>query len=315
LTEQDVAELLTMQECIQAVEDAFVRQDHGLVSNQPRRRLRVPAGLLHCMESADIGLGRMGVKVYTSFKAQTRFLVLLFDTESGEMLAMIEADRLGQMRTGAATGVATRHLAREDSAILCLFGAGWQAETQALGVAAVRKLKHVRVYSRTVERRQAFAERLSRQIDTEVIPADSAESAIDGADIIVTATTSRTPLFDGSLIRSGVHINAVGSNALTKAELDSTTVARADRIVVDSLEQARVESGDLLAAIESNRIRWEELVEVHEVVAGRRPGRSSSDEVTLFKSNGLALEDIAAASIVYDRALERKLGREIRLWS
>jgi ornithine cyclodeaminase/alanine dehydrogenase-like protein (mu-crystallin family) len=237
------------------------------------------------------------------------------DSETGELLAVSEADRLGQMRTGAATGVATRYMARPDARRLCLFGSGWQAESQALAIAEVRDLERVAVYSRTPEKRRAFAEAIAPRLRVPVVPAESAEAVMDGADIVVTATSSRIPVFPGSLLRPGMHVNVVGSNSLAKAEIDIDAFRRVDRIVVDSVEQAKWESGDLLGAIETNRVRWEEMAELCEVVAGRRPGRASQDEVTLFKSNGLALEDVAAASLVYDLARERSLGRELSFWA
>src|ERR1051326_8079691 len=200
LTEADVAKLLDMPSCIAAVEEAFRRQDAGQVMNHPRRRLHPPDGLFHTMEAADLGLGRMAIKTYASFRPKTRFLVLLYDISNGDLLALIEADRLGQMRTGAATGAATRYMAREDASVLALFGAGWQAESQALAVAAVRSLQQIRVYSRTAATREEFAARVGAQIGLECVPADSPGAALDGADIVVTATTSRTPVFDGGLL-------------------------------------------------------------------------------------------------------------------
>lgn len=314
LTEQDVAELLTMSDCVGALEAAFQRQQTGQVMNHPRRRLHVPDGTFHCMEAADLGLGRMAIKAYASFRPRTRFLVLLHDTTNGDLLAIIEADRLGQMRTGAATGVATKYLAREDARTLGLFGAGWQAETQALAVAAVRPLDRIQVYSRTSDKRTAFAERMAVQLGIEVVPVESSEAALEDADIVVTATTTRTPLFDGKLLAEGTHVNAVGSNSLSKAEVDVTTVARAACVVVDSIEQSKLEAGDLLAPLEARKFRWEQAVELREIVSGVRVGRRDTEAITLFKSNGLALEDVAAASLVYDRAKAEGRGREVALW-
>ena len=314
LTEDDVAKLLDMPACIDAVEDAFRRQDGGMVLNHPRRRLKVPGGVFHSMEAADLGLGRMAIKTYASFRSGTRFLVLLYDSSNGDLLATIEADRLGQIRTGAATGVATKYMARGDAHVLAVFGAGWQAEGQVLAISTVRQLIQVRVLSRTEETREDFADRLGQQTGVECVAVGSPDEALHGADIVVTATTSRTPVFDGSLLSAGVHVNAVGSNWLAKAEVDLKTVERASRVVVDSIEQSKMESGDLLAPVESRRLRWEEVYELREVVTGRRRARESAEDITLFKSNGLALEDVAAASLVYDRAVEKGLGSPIRMW-
>ncbi len=314
LTEQDVATLVTMPDLIGALEAGFRRQQSGDVINHPRRRFHVPEGSFHFMEAADLGLGRAAIKAYAAFRPRARFLVLLYDTTNGNLLSIIEADRLGQMRTGAATGVATRFLAREDARTLALFGAGWQAETQMLAVAAVRPLTRIQVYSRDRDRRESFAERTSSQTGIEVVPADSPQAALKGADIIVTATTSRTPVFDGTLLAPGSHVNAVGSNMLSKAEIDINTVSRSSLIVVDSLEQAQQEAGDLLGPAEARKFRWEQAVELREIVSGSRPGRRNPEEITLFKSTGIALEDVAAASLAYDRAVAEKAGKEIGLW-
>ncbi len=314
LTEKDVTLLLGMPDCISALEDAFRRQAAGRVENLPRRRLHPPAGMMHCMEAADLGIGRMGLKVYTSFAPKARFLVLLFDCTNGDLLATIEADKLGQVRTGAATGVATKYMAREDASILGIFGTGWQAETQAEAVAAVRKLARILVYSRDPQHRSRFAEAMSNRLNIEVAPANTPDELVIQSNILVTATSARSPVFDGSKIKPGTHVNAVGSNSLAKSEVDVATVAQANRVVVDSIEQARIESGDLLIAIETRKLRWEQVRELREVVSGQFPGRESDEEITLFKSNGLALEDIAAASLVYDRARDKGVGTDIGIW-
>jgi alanine dehydrogenase len=314
LTEQDVTNLLSMDALIPALEQSLKRQDSGTVLNHPRRRLHVPEGTFHFMEAADLGLGRAAIKAYASFRPRTRFLVLLYDTSNGDLLAIIEADRLGQMRTGAATGVATKYLARPDAAVLALFGAGWQAESQAGAVAAVRPLRRIQVYSRNAEKRRQFADRIVARLGVEAVPAESPEAALHEADIVVTATTSRVPVFDGTNLAEGTHVNAVGSNALSKAEVDTATVSRASVVVVDSIEQSRMESGDLLSPYEARKFRWEQAVELRQIVNGTHAGRTSPNEVTLFKSNGIALEDVVAASLVYDRAVAEGIGGEVRLW-
>src|SRR5205085_10547106 len=239
----------------------------GLVTNQPRRRLRPPGGLLHCMEAMDLGLGRMGLKVYTSFRPKTRFMVLLYDSANGDMLAMIEADRLGQMRTGAASGVATKYLARTSADVLGVYGSGWQAESQVLAVCAVQPVRQVRVYSRNAEKRAAFARRMQALLRCEVVPVEQAEEAARGCSIIVTATTSREPVLKSEWVEPGTHINAAGSNFLSKAEIDVETVRRAAVVAVDSLEQSRLEAGDLLPAIDRGVISWESVTELGRIIA------------------------------------------------
>ncbi|MEP6757195.1 MAG: ornithine cyclodeaminase family protein [Chthonomonadales bacterium] len=314
ITESEVSRLISAADCVDALDHIFQSEVPGNYANHSRRRFLTPKGTFHFMEAYHLGLGRAAMKVYASFRPATRFLVLLWDTESGDLLAQIEADKLGQLRTGAASGIATKYMSNPDAANLCVFGAGWQAESQILAIAAVRKLKRIMVYSRTEEKRTVFANRMHELTGIQTISAESPEQALDGAEIIVTATSSATPLFDGKLVQAGAHINAVGANMLNRAEIDRNLVGRCGKIVVDSIEQAKLEAGDLQQAVDGRRFRWEQAIELSDVVSGRFPGRSNAEEITLFKSNGIALEDLAAASLVYDRAIANGLGRPIELW-
>jgi ornithine cyclodeaminase/alanine dehydrogenase-like protein (mu-crystallin family) len=274
----------------------------------------MPASQLHVLAAGDKRLGVTGVKVYTASRKGARFLVLLYDAESGDMLAMIEADRLGQMRTGAASGVATKYMSRESADTLGVYGTGWQAESQMMAVCAVRRIKSARVYGRDRERREAFARRMTALLRTEVTAAASPEEAARGCSIVVTATSAREPVLKGEWIEPGAHLNVVGSNFLSKAEVDVETIKRASIIAVDSIEQSKIEAGDLMPAIERGVITWESVTELGRIVAGRDPGRRSEDDITLFKSNGIALEDISTALRVYNLASERGVGEEIDLW-
>ena len=314
ITESEVEQLITVPDCIEALTNLFRCEVPGNSGNHSRRRFMVPKGVFHFMEAFDLGLGRAAMKVYTSYRPATRFLVLLWDTESGDLLAQIEGNKLGQIRTGAATGVATQYMARDTAEVLAVFGAGWQAETQITAVAAVRRLKRILIYSRTEATRSDFAKKIEKQTGISTIAVNSPDEAIKDADIVVTATTSRTPVFDGYLIKPGTHVNAVGANILQRAEVDKTFVGRCGTIVVDSIEQAKLEAGDLVQAIDGGSLRWEQVVELQDVVSGRAKGRNHEDEITLFKSNGIALEDLAAASLIYDRAEARGVGRPIQLW-
>lgn len=311
LREQDVADLLTMREALTAVEKAFREQGQGRAPNQPRRRVRLPQGVLHVMAGAVPALGGIGLKAYTTFRGGARFVVLLFDSQDGRLLAVIEANRLGQLRTGAASGVATRFMARLDARVLGLLGAGYQAETQVEAICAVRPIHRVQVYSRTPEHRARFARTLSDRLGIAVVPVESARQAVEGADIIVTATTASQPVLLGEWLTPGVHVNAIGSNAAIRRELDEQAVARADRIAVDDLEQARLESGDLIYAVERGLIGWERVCPLGAIVANIVPGRLSRTEITLFESQGIALEDVAVAMRVYQLAREQGRGEEI----
>jgi alanine dehydrogenase len=266
------------------------------------------------MAAGDRRLGVYGIKVYSTGKGGTRFMVMLYDSATGDLLAMIEADRLGQMRTGAASGVATKYMAREDADTAGIFGTGWQAETQIMAICAVRKLRVITVYGRDPERRKAFAEKMAAITGVDVVPAASAEGNVKAASIIVTATSAREPVLTGQWIEAGTHVNAAGSNFLSKSEIDVEAIRKASVIAVDSVEQAKLESGDLLPAIERGVITWESVNELGRIVAGQVVGRRSASDVTLFKSNGIALWDIATALRVYNAAQERGIGETLELW-
>jgi len=314
LREHHVTELLDIHTAMAAVEEVLRDQAEGQATNRPRYRVPSSTSLLHVMAAGDKRLGVCGLKVYTTARTGTRFLVLLYDSDSGDMLAMIEADRLGQMRTGAASGVATKYLARESAETVGILGTGWQAESQLMAVCAARPIKSVKAYSRKPERREIFARKMTSMLRVEVSPAASPEEAVRGQAIVITATSAREPVLDGKWLEPGTHINAAGSNFASKAEIDIEAIRRASIIAVDSIEQSKVEAGDLLPAIERGVIWWESVTELGQIVAGRAPGRTSEDEITIFKSNGIALEDIATARRLYALARERGMGESIDLW-
>lgn len=315
LTENDVQSLLTMTEAIEALEGAFGRQALGETMNQPRDRLFMPHGTYHTMIAADLGLRVFGVKAYTSFKTRCRFLLMLYSTDTGDLLAVIEADRLGQLRTGAATGLATKLLARVQHRLrVGIYGAGWQAESQLQGVCAALDVSHITVYSRHSEGRLNFCTRMQDLLKIEALPAESPEEASKEQDVIITATTSREPVLKSDWIQPGTHINAAGGNMLNRTELDSHAITRCDLIVVDSIEQSKMESGEFLTPYQQGLLRWEQVVELAQVVGGKHPGRTDPRQITLFKSNGVALEDIAVGALVYNKALKAGSGSHLPMW-
>ena len=314
LRESQVTELLDMDTAIAAVEEVLRDQAEGSATNRPRCRVAMPASQLHVMAAGDKRMGVTGIKVYTASRKGARFLVLLYDGQSGDMLAMIEADRLGQMRTGAASGVATKYMASADAQSVGIYGTGWQAESQLMAVCAVRNIKSISAYGRDTERRAAFARKMSSLLEVDVTPAASAEEAARGRSIVITATSAREPVLKGEWIEPGTHLNVVGSNFLSKAEVDIETIRRVSIVAVDSIEQSRLEAGDFMPAIERGVISWESVTELGQIVAGHTPGRNRDDQITLFKSNGIALEDISTALRVYNLARERGVGEQIDLW-
>jgi alanine dehydrogenase len=304
-TESDVRRLLTMPEAIRVMREAFAKLAAGQALNQPRHRLILPTNAaLHYMAGADDRY--FGAKIYsTHVKHGAHFFFLLFRAEDGQPLAIFEANFLGQIRTGAASGFATDLLARGDAATLAIIGSGFQARSQLEAMRAVRALTTVRVWSRSVEKRKAFAD----ECGTEAV--GTAEEAVRGADIVVTATNSKDPVLKADWIAPGAHINAMGSNQASRRELPAELIERADRIVVDSIEQSRLESGDLLLAWGQDMWNDPRLVELRDVTAGRASGRETPAQITVFKSNGLAFEDVAAAGYVYETALEAGIGRSM----
>jgi ornithine cyclodeaminase/alanine dehydrogenase-like protein (mu-crystallin family) len=315
LTEADVKGLLTMPLALEAVETSFQRLADGQAVLQYRQRLHVPGkGVLNHMAAADLVTGYMGLKIYSISRSGARFVVTLFSADSGELVALIEADTLGQMRTAAASGVATRLMAREDARVAAIIGTGLQARTQIEALAAVRKLDSIRAFGRDAGRRETFAREMSARLGVPVTPVASAEEAIRGAQIVTTCTTSKVPVLEGRWLEPGMHLNAVGVNQAQKRELDTDAVLRCGLIAADSREQSKIESGDLIQAFDGDASRWESVRELAEIVSGRIPGRASADQITLFKSNGVATEDIVVAGRIYEMARERAMGKMVPMW-
>jgi ornithine cyclodeaminase/alanine dehydrogenase-like protein (mu-crystallin family) len=313
LRESDVTLLLKMDDVLAAVEAGFRSLGEGRAVNRPRSRASTSSGTLHVMHAAVPDVGMMGVKAYATAPRGTRFLALLYRMEDGEVLAIIEADRLGQMRTGAASGVATRHLARPEAGAVGLIGAGWQARSQIEAIVRVRPVALVKVYSRRAQRAEAFAEEMTTELGAQVVAVSDAREAVEDTDIVVTATTSREPVLSGAWLRPGTHVNAIGSNAASRQEIDAEAVRRSDLIAVDDLEQARIECGDLVALALAGEPVWDRVVELGAIVAGREPGRQRPDQITLFESQGIAMEDVVTMDLLYRRAVAAGAGQEVTL--
>jgi len=305
LTEADVAELLTPADAVSAIDGCFRRMAAGAVENRPRYRLRLEGGALAVMAAADLELGYAGAKVYAGFAEGARFAVLLFRADSPELVAVVEADKLGQLRTGAASGVAARHLAASGATSLGVIGCGWQAESQVACIrAALPQLERLIAYCRTEKRLRAFCDAHG---------AEPGESHQDPAacDIVVTATTSPDPVLRGEWLRAGTLVCAVGANDGRRRELDNVVLERAAFVCCDSRDDAKLESADLIEPVESGVLDWLEVHELQEVVAGEVTGRQSDDDIVVFKSNGLAAWDVAVAAAVVERARDAGAGREV----
>src|SRR4051794_19216685 len=328
LTEADVAELVSPADAVEAIEACFRRMAAGSVENRPRYRLGLEEGALAVMAAADLELGYAGAKVYAGFRDGARFAVLLFRADSPELVAVLEADKLGQLRTGAASGVAARHLAAQGATSLGVIGCGWQAESQLVCIRAAleagsaagqagdarledpapsappAQLERVVAYCRTEERLRAFCEKHG---------AEPGESHQDPAacDVVVTATTSRDPVLRGEWLRAGALVCAVGANDGRRRELDNVVLERSAFVCCDSVDDAKLESADLIEPVESGVLDWLEVHELQEVVAGDIAGRQSDDDIVVFKSNGLAAWDVAVAAAAVERARAAGAGREV----
>jgi alanine dehydrogenase len=316
INEAEVRQLLTMPMAIAAVEEVSRKQAEGSVIVHPRRRFELPGqGFFHYMAALDSGAGYVAMKQYTYVKGKLCFLVPLYSVSTGELLALIEADYMGQLRTGAASGVATKYLARRLAKVAAILGTGGQARTQLEAIHNVRMLDSVFVYGRDVNRRNHFSEEMSERLSLNVYPAESAAAAVSNAEIICTATTSAQPVLLGENLAKGVHINAIGANHAHKQELDEAAVSKANLIFVDSLAQSQQEAGDLIVPFSKQPQKWTGVRELSDLVGGKAPGRANDAQITLFKSNGIAAWDLAVAEKVYTLAKEKDLGRELPLYT
>ena len=305
LSESDVAALLSPADAVEAVEACFERMARGVVENASRRRLRLEDGRLADMAASDLELGYAGAKVYAGFHEGAAFVVVLFDATKPELVAVIEADHLGRLRTGAGSAVAAKYLAKEGASSLGVIGCGRQAETQVACVrAAVPGIERVVAYCRTEVSLREFCKRVG---------AEQGESHRDPAeqDVVVTITTSRDPVLRGEWLRPGALVCACGSNVLGARELDNVVLQRAAFVCCDSKEQAALESSDLVEPIELGTLDWLEVHELQEVVGGELEGRGAPDDIVVFKSNGIAAWDVAIAAKAVERARERGVGTEL----
>jgi alanine dehydrogenase len=310
LTEDDVRRLVTVKDAIATLELMFETWPDPTTVNLPRQRAPISNGSFNLMGAAWGASEIFGLKAYYG-AASGRFHVLLYSSGDGALKAMIEADHLGRIRTGAASGLATKLLANPEAHILGVIGAGRQAFTQVAAVCAVRKINTVRVFARTPEHRQAFAKEIERKLRVAAAPAPFAEAAVSDADVVITITKSAEPVLRANWLKSGVHINAAGANAAARREIDAETVLRATVRATDHLAQAQVEAGEYRELIAAGRLKWQDVVELGDILTERVPGRRGPADITLFKSLGIALEDIAFADLIVRRAIERGVGKRM----
>ena len=308
ITEADVERLVTVKDAIGVLEELFATWGQPGTANIPRRRARLPGGALNLMGASYGAKNVYGLKAYAAMKGG-QFHTLLYSSSEGRLKAMIEADLFGQLRTGAASGLATKLMANPDAHTLGMIGVGRQSRTQAVAVCAVRPIKRVNVFARTPESRESYARSLEKELGVEVRPAPSAEACVAEADVVVTITKSAEPVCRAAWLAKGVHVNAAGANSGDRRELDGETVLRAAVKIIDHVEQARLEAGEFRDLVAAEKLDWSDVRELGEVVTGKIKGRTSPSDLTLFKSLGIALEDVAFGELVYQRALAAGVGK------
>ena len=310
LTEADVGRLVTVKDAIATLEALFATWGQPSTSNLPRQRARLAGGAFNLMGAAYRAKGVHGLKAYAGVKG-AQFHALLYSSIDGKLKAIIEADLLGQMRTGAASGVATKLLANADAHTLAVIGTGKQSRAQIAAVCAVRPITRVKVFSRTAEHREAYARSVEKELGVEVLPASSAQACVAEADVVVTITKSAAPVCRAQWLAEGVHVNVAGANSDDRREVDGETVLRAAVKATDHVEQAKVEAGEFRELVATGKLAWSAIRELGEFITGKATGRTSPSDLTLFKSLGIALEDVAFAELVYQRALAAGVGRPI----
>jgi ornithine cyclodeaminase/alanine dehydrogenase-like protein (mu-crystallin family) len=310
LTEEDVSRLLTMPVAIAAVEKAFEALAEGKAHNIPRRRASGGSALLHSMSAAAEYLGYAGWKQYVTSRAGARFLFGMHELSNGKLVGLFEADRLGQQRTGAATGVALKHLTKCDFSSLALFGAGWQAQSQLEAVAAVLPhLSDVRVFARNTENCENFCKKMTSRLNLPIRAAASSAEAVRGAEVIVTVTSAKEPVFASEDADKVRFVAAMGSNWPQKVEIETAIIARAQQIVCDDVAACELEAGDLIKAANSGQFSWGFSENLWERIARPRP----VEGLIVFKSVGLALEDLAVGAAILPMARQRGIGQELEI--
>ena len=311
LRDEEIRQILTMDSMLEAIETMQRRYGSGEAYNLARRKIIASTGLLAVMGGGLFYDNVFGVKTYTAVAGKYSFHVTLYDATTGQFLAFLQANRLGQLRTGATTGVTVKYLARKETPVVGIIGTGYQASTQLEAVCRVRKVAKVKAYSRTEARRKEFAQTMTSQLGIEVVPTETNREAVEGSDILICIAATMTPVVQGEWLSPGTLVVAVGPTTWRAHEVDEATITRASRIVVDSLEQPASESGDLAAAVDKGLIQWSQLAELRHVVTGVMPGRQREDEIILAKIMGTGIADIAAAKLAYDTAITRGVGMEM----
>jgi len=311
LKDEDVAQCVTMDAMLEAIESMQRQYGDGQAHNMTRRKIIADSGMLSVMGGGLFHQGLLGVKTYTVVKGAYSFQVSLYDANTGELLLYTQANRLGQLRTGATTGVTVKHLANPEDATVGIIGTGGQAPTQLEALSKVRGIKKIKAYSRTQERREEFARRMTDTMGVEVSAVTSNEDAVRDCDIVICIAATMDPVVEGAWLKDGSTLIGAGPTTWRAREVDEAVITRAGKLIVDSTEQAAIEAGDLCSAVDKGIIQWSKVHELRHVVSGAVTGRDSKDQVVYAKIMGTGVADVAAAKLAYDSAKAAGLGTEI----
>ena len=311
LKDEDVAQCVTMDAMLEAIESMQRQYGDGQAHNMTRRKIIADSGMLSVMGGGLFHQGLLGVKTYTVVKGSYSFQVSLYDANTGELLLYTQANRLGQLRTGATTGVAVKHLANPEDAAVGIIGTGGQAPTQLEALSKVRDIKKIKAYSRTQERREEFARRMTDTMGVEVSAATSNEDAVRDCDIVLCIAATMDPVVEAAWLKDGSTLIGAGPTTWRAREVDEAVITRAGKLIVDSTEQAAIEAGDLCSAVDKGIIQWSKVHELRHVVSGAVTGRDSNDQVVYAKIMGTGVADVAAAKLAYDSAKAAGLGTEM----
>ncbi len=311
ISEAEVAALMDIGEAIEALRKGLLAEAQGCAENMVKTHVEWSGGgTLHAIGAAFPLAGFAGTKTWAHTPGGATPLLVLYDSNNGAMLAVVEAFALGQMRTATTSGLATQHLAHPDADELAMIGAGQQALAQVAAVLAVRPIRRVRAYSRNEQRRRQFVERVETEFAVEAVPAESVREAVQGAAVVTLATRANDPILSAETLERGTHINAIGAIVPTRAEVAADVVARATQIVADSIPQAQKLSRELIEALGCDAAQWRRVQSLANLVAGNG-ARAASDDLTLFKSLGMGISDLALAIEIYRKAVETGAGRKL----
>jgi ornithine cyclodeaminase/alanine dehydrogenase-like protein (mu-crystallin family) len=311
LRDEEVNQCVSIDEMLVAIESMQSHFGRGEACNLPRRKMIASGGLLAVMGGGLFYQGVLGVKTYTVVQGQYSFQVSLYDAGTGKLLCYTQANRLGQLRTGATTGVAVKYLSNPDAVSVGIIGTGYQASTQLEAVCKVRGVSRIKAYSRTTQRRDDFAVKMSDSLAVEVVSASSNEAAVRDSDIVICIAAAMDPVLEGGWLSSGTTVVAAGPTTWRAREVDDAVLTRADRIIVDSAEQAQLEAGDMASAADRGLLQWSQLQELRHVVSGNIQGRGGPQEIIYAKMMGTGVADVAAAKLAYDRARALGLGTQM----